>query len=374
MERLPTMSIVVPVKDEEKVVGRLLDALFNLDYPKEKKEIIIIEDGSVDKTVEICRAYTRQCPNQIKLLHQSFSTGKPAALNYALKHAGGEIVAVFDADNVPESDALMKAARYFEDASIVAVQGREGAINSEQNMLTKIISYEEAVRYETYIRGKDALNLFVPLTGSCYFIRRKVLEDVGGWDGQALSEDMEMAARLTERKHSIKYAPDVLSWQENPANLTQLFKQRLRWFRGSMEVSLKYGRLLKNPSKRNLDAEVTLCGPYMFLPCVLGYMLGLFSLVFPFSPNPVFTFMSQGLAVANTLTLLLMGTALVYLTKPRKMNNLLWLPFVYAYWMVQNLVALCAFFQVMLKRSRKWNKTAKTGSVNAGNHAVQSRL
>ena len=373
-KELPTFSIVVPAKDEEKVVGRLLHSLLKLDYPSEKKDIIVVESGSTDKTAIICAEYAAQHPDQIRLILQSGSYGKPSALNYALKHVKGDVVAIFDADNVPESDSLLKAAECFEDSSIMAVQGRACSLNANENMLATFISYEETVRYETYIRGKDVLNLFVPLTGSCYFIRTNVLEDVGGWDDQALSEDMEMAARLTERNHNIKYAPDVRSWQENPSSLAQLFTQRLRWFRGSMEVSLKYGRLLKHISKKNLDAEVTLSGPYMFLPCVLGYMLGLVSLVFPFSPDPVLTFMSQGLAFVNTVTLLLIGTALVYLTKPRKMTSLLWLPFVYAYWMVQNLVALCAFFQVVLKRSRKWNKTAKTGAVDAGNHVLQVSL
>jgi cellulose synthase/poly-beta-1,6-N-acetylglucosamine synthase-like glycosyltransferase len=373
-KKLPTFSIIVPVKDEEKVVGRLLNSLLKLDYPSEKKDIIVVEDGSKDRTAKICAEYAAQYSDQIRLVHQSVSNGKPSALNYALKHVKGEIVAVFDADNVLEPDLLFRAAGYFEGSSVTAVQGRACSINSDENMLARFISYEEMVRYETYIRGKDSLNLFVPLTGSCYFIRRSVLEDVGGWDDQALSEDMEMAARLTENNHNIKYASDVRSWQENPSSLAQLFRQRLRWFRGSMEVSLKYGRLLKHLNKKSFDAEVTLSGPYMFLPCVLGYMLGLVSLVFPFSPDPVLTLMSQGLAAVNTITLALIGTALVYLTKPMKMRNLLWLPFVYAYWMVQNLVALCAFFQVIFKRSRKWNKTAKTGAVDIGNIVVQASL
>jgi cellulose synthase/poly-beta-1,6-N-acetylglucosamine synthase-like glycosyltransferase len=373
-KKLPTFSIIVPVKDEERVVGRLLDSLLKLDYPSGKKDIVVVEDGSTDRTVKICGEYAARYPDQIRLVHQSVSDGKPSALNYALKHARGDVVAVFDADNVLEPGLLLRTAGYFEDSSVTAVQGRSCSINSHESMLARFISYEETVRYETYIRGKDALNLFVPLTGSCYFIRRNVLEDVGGWDDQALSEDMEMAARLTEKNHSIKYAPDVRSWQENPSSLAQLFRQRLRWFRGSMEVSLKYGRLLKHFSKRNFDAEVTLSGPYMFLPCVLGYMLGLVSLVFPFSPDPVLTFMSQGLAFLNTFTLLLIGTALVYLTKPMKMTNLLWLPFVYAYWMVQNLVALCAFFQIIFKRPRKWKKTAKNGAVDTGNLVVQASL
>jgi len=373
-ERLPTFSIVVPAKDEEKVVGRLLRSLLKLDYPREKKDIVVVEDGSTDRTNKICTEYAALHSDQIRLTHQSASNGKPSALNYALKHVKGEIVAVFDADNVPEPDVLLRAAEYFEDPSISAVQGRACSINAHQNMLTRFISYEEAVRYETYIRGKDALHLFVPLTGSCYFIRRKALEDVGGWDDQALSEDMEMAAKLTERSHNIKYAPDVRSLQENPTNLTQLFTQRTRWFRGSMEVSLKYGRLLRNFSRRSFDAEMTLSAPYMFLPCVLGYLLGSLSLVFPFSPDPVLTFMAQGLAFVNTITLLLIALALIGLTKPRKITNLLWLPFVYAYWMVQNLVALYAFVQIVLKRPRRWMKTTKTGVITTEGHILQASV
>jgi len=373
-ESLPVFSIIVPAKDEERVLDRLLMSLLKLDYPSEKKDIVVVEDGSTDKTAKICTEYAAKYSDQIRIIHQSTSNGKPSALNCALKHVKGEIVAVFDADNVPEHDVLHRTAEYFKDLSIAAVQGRACSINAQENMLTKFISYEEAVRYETYIRGKDALNLFVPLTGSCYFIRRNVLDGVGGWDDQALSEDMEMAAKLTERNHNIKYAPNVRSWQENPTNLTQLLRQRIRWFRGSMEVSLKYGRLLRNPNRKSIDAEMTLTGPYMFLPCALGYLLGLFSLVFPFSPDLVLAFMTQGLAFVNTITLLLIATALIYLTKPRKIRNLLWLPFVYAYWMVQNLVALYAFVQIVLKRPRKWMKTAKTGVVTAENHVLQTTV
>jgi len=371
-ESLPTFSIIVPAKDEEKVLVRVLKSLLKLDYPPEKKDIVVVEDGSTDKTVKICSEYAAKYPDQIRIIHASASKGKPSALNCALKHVKGEIVAVFDADNVPEPDVLLRTAEYFEGPSITAVQGRACSINAHENMLTRFISYEEAVRYETYIRGKDALNLFVPLTGSCYFIRRNVLQEVGGWDDQALSEDMEMAAKLTERSYNIKYAADVRSWQENPTNLTQLFRQRTRWFRGSMEVSLQYGRLLRNPNRKSIDAEMTLTGPYMFLPCMLGYFMGLFSLVFPFSPDPVLMLMAQGLAFVNTITLLLIGVALIYLTKPRKMTNLLWLPFVYAYWMVQNLVALYAFIQILLKRPRKWMKTTKTGLVTAEDHVLQA--
>jgi cellulose synthase/poly-beta-1,6-N-acetylglucosamine synthase-like glycosyltransferase len=271
---LPTISIIIPAKNEEKVIGRCLDAFLKLDYPKEKIEIIIVEDGSRDKTAQICREYARRYSGLIKFLHKPTSDGKPSALNFGLKHAKGEIIGVFDADSVPAPDILKKVALYFNNSRVIALQGRNLSINADENMLTKLISYEDVVRYEAYIRGKEALGLFVPLTGSCYFIRRNVLLDVGGWDDNCLSEDAELAAKLLEKGIKIKYAPDVKCWQENPSNLRNMYKQRKRWFRGTMEVALKYGRLLRRPKKMNIDAELTLAGPFMFIPCFLGYLLG----------------------------------------------------------------------------------------------------
>jgi cellulose synthase/poly-beta-1,6-N-acetylglucosamine synthase-like glycosyltransferase len=361
-KKLPIISIIVPVKEEEKVVGRLLDALLRLDYPPEKREIVIVEDGSEDKTVEICREYVRMYPKQIKLLHQPASNGKPSALNWGLRHVKGEIVAVFDADSVPEPDTLLKAVEHFKDPSVAAVQGRACSINADVNMLTKFISYEEAVRYETYIRGKDALNLFVPLTGSCYFIKRSALLAVNGWDEASLSEDVEIALKLTKKGYRIKYAPEIRYWQENPANLTQLIKQRTRWFRGEMEIAMKYGKLVAKPNRKNIDAEMTLFGPYMFILCLLSYFMLLQSFVVSVPQNFAFTAVNQITFLITVVPLFLIGVALIYVTKPRRAANLLWLPFIYAYWVLQNFLALYALLLIVFRRPRKWIKTVKNGT------------
>jgi len=359
--KLPKMSIIVPVKDEERVVGRLLKSLLKLDYPPEKREIIIVEDGSVDKTAGICAEYERQYPEQVKLIRRSVSDGKPSALNHALKHATGEIVAVFDADSVLQSDVLLKAIEHFEDPSVAAVQGKACSINADVNMLTKFISYEEAVRYETYIRGKDILNLFVPLTGSCYFIRRSVLSDVNGWDDASLSEDMEIALKLTKKGYKIKYAPEIEYWQENPINLAHLIRQRLRWFRGEMEIAIKYGKLVTKPNRKNIDAEVTLLGPFMFILCVMSYFILLLTFLLPVQQNFFLTTVNQITFIITMIPLFLIGVALIYITKPRRTANLLWLPFIYAYWILQNFLASYAFLQIAFGRPKKWTKTVKNG-------------
>jgi len=358
---LPAMSIIVPVKDEEKVVGRLLKALAKADYPQEKKEIVIVEDGSIDRTGEICRRFVEEHPGQVKLLRRSVSDGKPSALKEALKHVSGEIVAVFDADNIPEPDFLLRAASYFEDSSVAAVQGRLIAVNEDENILTKFVSQEEALRCEAYMRGKDALGLFVPLTGSCYFVKKSVLDDVGGWNCKVLSEDMELAARLTKNGHKIRYASDVKSWQEYPATVSGFFKQRTRWFRGTMEISLRYGSLLKSPTKKSLDAEATLAGPFVLISCLLGYFATFSSLFIPMKPDPAFILLANITTLFTFLLLALAGIAMIFAEKPRKMSNIVWLPFIYCYWFIQNFVAFYAFLQILLRRPRKWEKTTKTG-------------
>jgi cellulose synthase/poly-beta-1,6-N-acetylglucosamine synthase-like glycosyltransferase len=363
METLPMISIVVPVKNEEKVVDRLLRALLRLSYPTENREILIVEDGSTDKTVEICREYVRRYPEQVRLFHKSISNGKPSALNYAIKHARGEILAFFDADNIPEPNTLDRVVRYFSDPSVAAVQGGLGVINAGENMLAKFVSYEEAVWCEAYLRGKDALNLFVHLKGSCQFIRRNVLEKLNGFNEEALSEDMELSARLTETGYRIRYASDVCSWQETPSNVRQLFKQRTRWFRGTMEVAFKYGRLMAKPSRHGLDAELTLLGPYILIVSLVSYFLAFCASFATFDFDALLQFLMQLSAMGTTIMLSVCGLALAYATKPRRLTNLLWLPFIYFYWSLQAFIALYALLLICLCRPRRWIKTEKTGII-----------
>lgn len=251
---LPFVSIVVPVKNEEKVVGRLFSSISRLDYPASKRELIIVEDGSTNRTFEICKAYA--VANQgVLVLRRLGSDGKPSALNFGLKYARGDVVAFFDADSVPAVDTLRQAAEYFHDARVAAVQGRTFSINAEENMLTRFVAFEEAVWCEAYLRGKDALGLFVHLRGNCMFVRRSVLSALGGFEEGALSEDMDLSARLLDHGYAVRYASDVRVWQESPAGLRQLVAQRTRWFRGTMKVAVRYGRLMAGLDWRRLDAE-----------------------------------------------------------------------------------------------------------------------
>jgi len=361
-ELLPSFSIVVPVKNEERVIGRLLTSLSTLNYPLNKREIIIVEDGSTDKTSDICMNYAKEHAN-VKILHKPLSNGKPSALNFGLAHAKGDVVAIFDADNVPAHDALLSVIEYFEDPKVAAVQGRTASINPQENMLTQFISYEEAVWCEAYLRGKDVLNLFVHLKGSCQFIRRNVLQQLQGFDEAALSEDMEISARLIENDYKIRYASGVVALQESPSNLKTLFKQRTRWFRGTMEVALKYGRLMTKLNRINFDAETTLFGPFILIASLAPYLAAFWAFSTFWSLDVAWRLVVQFGMLTTTLTMLICGLALIYVSKPRKVRSLLWLPFVYCYWSLQAFIALYAMILIVLRRPRVWTKTDKKGVV-----------
>jgi cellulose synthase/poly-beta-1,6-N-acetylglucosamine synthase-like glycosyltransferase len=363
-EVLPSFSIVVPAKNEEPVIDRLLTSLSNLNYPSNKYEIIIIEDGSTDNTNDICMNYAKEHAN-VKIMQKPISDGKPSALNFGVAHANGDIIAIFDADNVPDSDALLAVVEYFVDPKVAAVQGRTTSINQKQNMLTQILSYEEAVWCEAYLRGKDVLNLFVHLKGSCQFIRRDVLQRLNGFDEAVLSEDMELSARLIENDYKIRYASDVVALQESPSDLNTLFKQRARWFRGTMEVAYKYGRLMTKLTRIKFDAETTLFGPFI-LVASLGPYFGAFLAFSRFwSLDVAWNLAVQFGLFTTSLTLLICGLALIYVSKPRKVRSLLWLPFIYCYWIFQAFIALYAIILIVLRRPRVWSKTDKKGIVDS---------
>src|SRR5438552_3775331 len=124
----PNVSVLVPVKNEEKVVGRLLDALVRLDYPRENLEVVVVEDESRDRTLDICKIYSAKYP-WIKVFHRDASLGKGDALNFAFHQSSGEIVATFDADDVPEEQAVKKALRYFNSSETGAVHGFHRKLN-----------------------------------------------------------------------------------------------------------------------------------------------------------------------------------------------------------------------------------------------------
>jgi cellulose synthase/poly-beta-1,6-N-acetylglucosamine synthase-like glycosyltransferase len=189
-----------------------------------------------------------------------------------------------------------------------------------------------------------------------------VLEELGGWDENSLTEDVELALRLVEKNHLIKYAPDIISGQETPNSLSDLVKQRVRWYRGYMETGLKYGRLLNKLNKKTVDAEIAMSGPFMMVISLLSYLNWFLVALFLSQSTPIINL--TGLVIALTaVSLVSIGIALTASERPIKFKNILWIPSIYVYWLIQIFIAGWAFTKLVLRRKRVWSKTAKKGII-----------
>ncbi len=370
-EGLPFFSLIVPVKNEEVVVGRLFEGFARLNYPMDRFEVIVVDDGSVDATADICRRYSEAAGN-VRFFRREVSSGKANALNYGLKFCRGDIVGIFDADNVVARDALANVVGYFDDANVSAVQGRIHSINSNENMLTQFVAYEDLIWSEAYLRGKEVLGLFVSLRGCIEFVRRQVLEELGGFDESTLAEDIEISARLTEKGHKVRYAHDVWGWQESPASLKPYLKQRTRWFRGHLEVAFKYGRLLSSMNRRTVDAEITLFLPLVAIASMFSYWFASWAVMSLASFSVMLQAFSIFSMVGTSILVVLCGLAMTFVSKPRRVRSLLWVPFVFGYWCLESFLALYALLLIVFRRPRRWVKTEKSGAVASHEFASEN--
>jgi len=347
----PRVSIIVPVKNEESVIERLLCALVKSDYPD--KEVIVIEDGSTDRTPNICQKWAQDHPFLIKYVHSNQSNGKPSAINLGAKAATGEIVAVYDADTIPEPGTLQKVVPYFKDTNVAAVQGELRTVNPDESIITRLSVLNDFVVNIQQL-GKDKLDIFVPLLGTNQYIRRKVLEEVGYWDSDALSEDTEISVRLAKKGYRVRYVPGTTG-VEAPAKLSVFLNQRMKWLRGYTQAVIKHKGMLKAPTRKTLDAYLTLIFPIMLVLGLIGYIGALYSIFQSQTPIPILQIIGIILLILNFLT-----PAMFVSANPR---NAIYVPLLYLDWILLASVSLYVHVRALLRKPQKWTKTPKSGHV-----------
>lgn len=353
----PMVSIIVPARNEERVIGRCLEALLNQDYPKSRYEVIVIDGNSRDGTSEICIQYVDRHPDLVKLIREEVPRGKPDALNRALRLASGEIITVFDADSVPPRDALSRVVAFLSThPEYSAVQCRVSSINADRNILTRIIYVEEMGWFRLILRGRERLNLFIPLTGNGMFIRRDALEGVGGWKPGELTEDIELAIRLYKNGYKVKYMDEVTILQEAPSKLSAFIRQRFRWFRGYLEALRQYGKLVWDLRLKSLDAEVLLMGPILMAFSSITYL----SLIAISFMQPDYLNVSWFLSLMNIFLALILLSVLLSL-RPRNIYDALTILAIIPYWMFQSIIAMKAVIDFILRRPATWLRTEKEG-------------
>ncbi|MFP3985877.1 MAG: glycosyltransferase [Candidatus Bathyarchaeia archaeon] len=228
----PRFSILIPARNEERVIENILGDLLAQTY--ENFEVFVVCHNCTDGTFGKAEEYAKR-DQRIRPLLLSGKEGKAVALNYGAKHATGDIIVVFDADNRVPPNSLGKVLKYF--PKYDAVQSRIEASNADFSLISKLADLEIAVFSEMFQKTRHALGINVGLGGTGEFIRREVLEKVGCWDN-SLTEDFALFAKLTRHNYKIGWAHDITIYDEKTPFAYSMLKQRARWLRGHFDVML----------------------------------------------------------------------------------------------------------------------------------------
>ncbi len=244
-ERLPRVTIQLPIFNERFVVDRLIESVCRIEYPPERLEIQVLDD-STDETVEAARAAVERYAalgHPITYHHRTNREGyKAGALAAGLEKATGEFVAIFDADFLPQSDFLERTIHYFTDPAIGMVQGRWTFINRNYSFLTQVQAIlldghfilEHGARYRS--------GCFFNFNGTAGVWRRQAIEDGGGWQHDTLTEDTDLSYRAQLAGWKFMYLPQVECASELPVEMNAFKVQQARWAKGLIQTAKKLMR------------------------------------------------------------------------------------------------------------------------------------
>ncbi len=362
---LPRVSILIPAHNEEKVIELAVTRMCELHYPKDKLEILVINDGSSDRTGEILTRLMA-ADARVRVLdvpRERGGRGKSAALNLALAQARFEALAVYDADNIPEKDSLLLLARaLLSDRRLAAVTGKFRAYNKSRSLLTRLVNLESIAFQWIVQAGRWFFLRISALPGTNFIIWKRVVEECGGWDEAALTEDTELTFRLYERGFRIQFLPTATTWEQEPENLSDWMRQRTRWARGNNYIIAKYGRTVfkKKPTAGLLELLNLFYLYYFFIFAILVsdvlFLLSLIGVAHIRLAGPY----AELWGLAFLLFLLELLVALSFEKEDNLLNLGVGLLAYVTYTKLWVLVVLRALYLDYVKKSsRSWSKTER---------------
>ena len=237
-DEIPYVTIQLPVYNELYVMERLLDNISQMDYPKDKLEIQVLDD-STDESVKSTSKQIGELKKSgldIKHVKRVNRKGfKAGALKEGLVKAKGEFIAIFDADFLPEKDWLKKTIPYFIDKQIGVVQTRWSHINRNYSILTKIQAFALDAHFTLEQVGRNSKGHFINFNGTAGVWRKECILDAGNWEGDTLTEDLDLSYRAQLKNWKFKYLEHVHTPAELPVVISAARTQQFRWNKGGAE-------------------------------------------------------------------------------------------------------------------------------------------
>ncbi|HEY3377403.1 MAG TPA: glycosyltransferase [Armatimonadota bacterium] len=366
----PDVTILVPAHNEAVVIEGTVRSLLRLEYPADKLHLLVIDDASTDHTGEILDRLAA-ADARVSVMHRrppEGGKGKSAALNAGWQAVTSEIIAVYDADNRPEPDALkLLVAHLVRHPKLGAALGKFRTGNKDRNILTRFINIE-GLSFQWIVQaGRWQLLGIATLPGTNFIIRRSVLEQLNGWDVEALTEDSELSIRIYQAGYQIAFVPYSVTWEQEPETFQVWLKQRTRWVRGNNYVIAKLmGSLWKSKSKvLAIEMMYTLSLYYLFLlAIVLSHVIFILGLC---HVNAISVYGPYTLVwiIAFFLYVFEIFLALTYDGEATGKNLLATLCMYFTYCQGWLLVVFRAFYADYIRREQRvWDKTVRFDEMN----------
>jgi cellulose synthase/poly-beta-1,6-N-acetylglucosamine synthase-like glycosyltransferase len=362
---LPVYTILVPVYREAGIVGLLMRNLADLDYPREKLEILLLLEEDDPETLSAALAAAPPDLVRIVVVPHSLPRTKPRACNVGLAFARGEYVVIYDAEDRPDPDQLKKSIIAFRKGAedLVCVQAALNYFNARENLLTRMFTLEYSSWFDYTLAGLDKLRLPIPLGGTSNHFRTDLLRDLGGWDPYNVTEDADLGIRASARGHRVAVVNSTTYEEANMA-VGNWIRQRSRWIKGYMQTVLVHTRhpwrLLRSVGARQTAGFALLVGgtPLMFLATPWLYAMLVLELLWPGALVPAL----PGWLVQVSMANLLVGNGvIIYLSllagfKRRTYRLVPFALFSPIYWLLHSVASYKALWQLVVNPFY-WEKT-----------------
>jgi cellulose synthase/poly-beta-1,6-N-acetylglucosamine synthase-like glycosyltransferase len=248
ISQLPMVTIQLPLYNEKYVSSRLIDAVCNMDYPKDRLEIQVLDDSEDDSREAVLASVQKKRLKGFNIHHisrQDRSGFKAGALRMGMQYAKGEFIAIFDADFVPPPEFLKMSLRYFSDSRVGLVQSRWGHMNENYSTLTEAQALSLDLHFLIEQNAKSSTHLFVNFNGTAGVWRTSCIKDAGGWHTGTLVEDMDLSFRAQMKGWRLLFVKDIVVSAELPVQMNAAKRQQFRWAKGTTQLALKLlGELL----------------------------------------------------------------------------------------------------------------------------------
>jgi len=380
LEEHPFVSVIVPAYNEEDTIEETAKSVLDLDYPKDKLQLVMVNDGSKDRTLELMQKIKSKNKDSNILIISQKNMGKAASMNKAAGMVKGKYFACLDADSIVSKQALKKMmAMHISDPSLAAVTPAMKV--RDPKTLVQKMQWLEYLTAIFYMRIMGHMDMIYITPGPFSLYRKDIFQKLGGFEVGNLTEDMELGYRLQKHHYKIRQCFDAYVHTTAPKNIKELYGQRNRWYKGGILNFFKYRQLFLNPKYGDFGMFMMPANISMFIWAMFGSFFffyfsykplremfhKLFVIKFNIMPH-IMTFFETPINLLNftasrgMLFFIVLGCSLLILyvsyrnANERIRKNGLWhiIPYLFLYFPMLGAIIFIVIIQTLFGRKQKW--------------------